>query len=109
MHTQTHRQAHPHSGTNTLRPGSLWYHIMRAPARPSHEASAEMIQGSPLGPHSISQVELPIRTDSRTATLHYSPELVIISLWLHEEYNLELQDKCKTQKSFIKDVFVFFP
>lgn len=36
-------------------------------------------------------------------------ELVIISLWLHEEYNLELQEKCKTQKSFIKDVYVFFP
>lgn len=81
MHTQTHRQAHPHSGTNTLRPGSLWYHIMRAPARPSHEASAEMIQGSPLGPHSISQVELPTRTDSRTATLRYSPLNVEMSWW----------------------------
>lgn len=58
---RTHRQMHPHSDTNTLGPGSLWYHIMRAPARPSHEASAEMIQDSPLSPHSISQVELHSR------------------------------------------------
>lgn len=59
MHT--HTETHPHSDTNTLRPGSLWYHIMRAPARPSYEASAEMIQDSPLSPHSISQVELHSR------------------------------------------------
>lgn len=48
------RQMHPHSERNTSRPGSPSYHIMRAPARPSDEASAEMIQGSPLGPHLIS-------------------------------------------------------
>lgn len=64
-----HRQTRSHSDTSTLRPGSLWYHIMRAPARPSHEASAEMIQGSPLGPHSISQVELHSRM---TAELQHS-------------------------------------
>lgn len=39
----------------------LGCHIMRASARPSHEASAEMIQGSLLGRHSISQVELHTR------------------------------------------------
>lgn len=69
--TQTHRDTatlHPHSGTNTSS-GSLRYHITRAPARPSHEASAEMIQGSPLGPHSISQVELHTRM---TAQLQHS-------------------------------------
>lgn len=58
--SQKHRERHPHSDTNTG-PGSLRSHIMRAPARPSHEASAEMIQGSPLGPRSISQVELHTR------------------------------------------------
>lgn len=72
MHTRTNSRTHrlTQTSTPTLRPGSLRYHIMRAPARPSHEASAEMIQDSPLGRPSVSQVELHTRM---TAQLwHYA-------------------------------------
>lgn len=69
---KTHARTLRHTPTlrrrDTLEPGELRSHIMRAPARPRHEASAEMIQDPPLGARSVGQVErAPER--SRTATL----------------------------------------
>lgn len=82
-HTHTPHTQHTHSPhRHTVRPGSSSYHIMRAPARPSHEPSAEMIQGSPLSPHSISQVELHSRV---TAELQHSL-LKLLNVEINSKY-----------------------
>lgn len=66
---ETQTLGHQH----TLGPGSPRCHIMRAPARPSHEASAEMIQGPPLGRRSVGQVELHTRMTAQLQ--HYAASL----------------------------------